>query len=117
MELESLKSEFLATPIMILTATAPPEVFDSISKLARNPVLSKGSVNRPKVILSCEELPYHARRNFNDFVLRVSENAADRCTVVYTNFIENTGPVISELSNLGHSCVGYYREMDPKSRL
>ena len=117
MELESLKSEFLATPIMILTATAPPEVFDSISKLVRNPVVSKGSMNRPNVKLSCEELPCHARRNFSDFALRVSEIAADRCTVVYTNFIENIGPIISELSDLGHSCMGYYGEMDPKSRL
>ena len=36
----------------------------------------------------------------------------------YTNFIENNiGPIISELNDLGHSCVGYYGEMDPKSRL
>ena len=49
----------------------------------------------------------------SDFVLRVSEIAADRCTVVYPNFIENTGPIISELSDLGHICMGYYGEMDP----
>lgn len=39
MDLETLKSEFLATPIMVLTATAPPEVFNSISKLVRNPIV------------------------------------------------------------------------------
>ena len=116
-ELETLKCEFITTPIMILTATAPPEVFNSISKLVRNPVVSKGSMNRPNVKLYCEELPCHSRQSFNDFALRVSEIAGDRCTIVYTNFIENIGPIISELSDLGHTCVGYYGEMDPKSRL
>ena len=116
-ELEGLKCEFPTTPIMMLTATAPPEVFDSISKLVRNPVVSKGSMNRPNVKLSCEELPCADRGNLNDFAIRASEIAGDRCTVVYTNFIENVGPIISELSDLGHSCVGYYGVMDPKSRL
>ena len=116
-ELETLKCEFITTPIMILTATAPPEVFNSISKLVRNPVVSKGSMNRPNVKLYCEELPCHSRQSFNDFALRVSEIAGDRCTIVYTNFIENIGPIISELSDLGHTCVGYYGEMDPQARL
>ena len=63
MELETLKSEFQATPIiiiMMLTATAPPEAFDSMSRLVHNPVVSKGSMNWPNVKLSCEELPCHA---------------------------------------------------------
>ena len=116
-ELETLRSKFLTTPIMILTATAPPEVLDSMSRLVRDPVVSKGSVNQPNVKLSCEALPCHARRSLTDFALRVSEIAGDRCTVIYTNFIENIESIVSELNDLGHCCVGYYGEIDPKSRL
>lgn len=101
MDLETLKSTFL---VMLLTPTAPPEVFDSICKLVCHPVVSKGSMNTPNVKLSCNELPCHARGDFYDFAFRVSEIAGDRCTIVCTNF-------------QGHSCVGYYGGMDPKSRL
>ena len=41
-DLETLESEFQTTPIMLLTATAPPEVFDCMSRLVRNnPVVSR----------------------------------------------------------------------------
>ena len=33
------------------------------------------------------------------------------------NFIESIGPIIRELSDIGHSCVGCYGEMDARSRL
>jgi len=42
---------------MALTATAPPEVMNNICKLVRDPLIVKGSVNRPNIYLECEELP------------------------------------------------------------
>ena len=55
-DLELLKSEFPTTPTMVLTATVPPEVVNSIHKLVRDPVIDKSSINQPN-ILECEELP------------------------------------------------------------
>ena len=37
-----------------------------------------------------------------------------RSTIVYTNFIEYIGPIISELSDLEHSCVGILWRDGPK---
>ena len=89
--LENLKSEFLTTPIMALTATAPPEVLTSMLKLVQNPVIAKGSMERPNVKLSCEELSCQARGDFNEFALRVSEN------VGYKNLAEQKGIVSQQL--------------------
>ena len=50
-DLELLKSEFPTTPIMALTATAPPEVMHSIHKLVRDPVIVKSSINRPNILI------------------------------------------------------------------
>ena len=43
--LESLKHDFPSTPLLCLTATAPPAVEESIRHLLRSPVVSKASVD------------------------------------------------------------------------
>lgn len=52
--LETLKFQFLSTPLMVLTATAPPSVENCIHQLVRSPVISKTSINRSNVFLQCE---------------------------------------------------------------
>jgi len=37
-------------------------------------------------------------------------------TIIYTDFINSVGPIVSELSELGIESVAYYGEMDTKSR-
>ena len=116
-DLELLKSEFPTTPIMALTATAPPEVMNNICKLVRDPLIVKGSVNRPNIYLECEELPLKSKgHDFSFFAARVAEKIENRCTIIYTDFINSVGPIVSELSELGIESVAYYGEMDTKSR-
>lgn len=61
-------------------------------------------MNKPNVKLFCED--YHVMLHkilIIYLALRVSEIAGDRCTIVYTNFIDNIGLIIGELSDVGHS--------------
>ena len=113
-DLEHIKHEFPSVPILALTATAPFEVMESIKKLVRDPLISKASVNRPNIYLECEEL-----QNGNDlayFASRVVEKIGNDSTIIYTDFINSVGPIMSELSTFNVDSVAYYGEMDVKSR-
>ena len=114
-DLENLKSEFSATPIIALTATAPPKVMESIQRLVRDPHIEKASVNRQNVYLQCEQLP-DKDDDFSYFAARVSEMIQNNCTILYTDFIKTVGPIMSALSGCGIDSVGYTGEMDIKSR-
>ena len=66
---------------------------ESIKKLVRDPLVSKASVNRPNIYLECEELA-----NGNDlayFASRVIDKICNDCTIIYTDFINSVGPIMS----------------------
>ena len=46
----------------------------------------------------------------------MAEKIESRCSIIYTDFINSVGPIVSELSELGIESVAYYGEMDTKSR-
>ena len=117
-ELESLKNEFPSIPIACLTATAPPSVEESILKLLRNPMITKGSINRPNITLSCEVIPSSVhRKDFSYFASRVSDLLNDSdSAIIYTDFIDDVGPIMNKLSDEGIESCAYYGEMDVKSR-
>ena len=93
-ELETLKFQFPTTPLMILTATAPPSVESSLHQLVRSPVISKSSINRPNIFLQCEEI-LSDEDSLSIFATRVSQIIQDECSIVYTDFINDIGPIMS----------------------
>ena len=115
-----LKDDFPSTPLLFLTATAPPPVECSITTLLRNPVVTRGSIDRSNITLACEEMPcMGAKKNFSYFATQVSkllQNSLGESSIIYTDFIDDVGLIISELSELGINSVAYYGEMDIKSR-
>ena len=115
-QLETLKSDFPTVPLIALTATAPLDVKQSIQKLLRTPLLIKGSVNRPNIFLSCEELPFSGGKGLSHFAARVSEILDGSSAIIYTDFIDDIGPIVSELSEYDIDCVAYHGEMDIQSR-
>ena len=114
-QLETLKSDFPTVPLVALTATAPLDVNQSIQKLLRTPLLIKGSVNRPNIFLSCEELPFSGGKGLSHFAARVSEILDGSSAIIYTDFIDDIGPIVSELSEYDIDCVAYHGEMDIQS--
>ena len=113
-KLEKLKVEFPNTPLMVLTATASEVVEKTVLHLVRSPVISKGSINRPNVFLQCEELC--GDDDFTIFAKIVSETIKQECCIIYTDFINNIGPIMSKLQENGIDSLPYYGEMDSKSR-
>ena len=84
------------TPLMVLTATASEVVEKTVfhDHLVHSPVISKGSINRP-VFLQCEELC--GDDNFTIFAKIVSETIKQGFSIIYTDFIDNIGPIMSKL--------------------
>ena len=113
-ELEKLKVQFPNIPLMLLTATASDVVESSILRLVRSPIISKGSVNRSNVYLQCEELCNDD--DFTTFAKKVSETINDECCIIYTDFINSIGPIMSKLLENGIESLPYYGEMDAKTR-
>ena len=113
-KLEKLKVEFPNTPLMILTVTASEMVEKTVLQLIRSPVISKGSINRPNVFLQCEELC--GDDDFTIFAKKVSETIKQECCIIYKDFINNIGPIMSKLQENGIDSLPYYGEMDSKSR-
>jgi len=114
-ELKALKNEFLQIPIMLLTATAPPEVQSELISIVRNPYISKGNIDRQNIYFQCEEVE-SGDKDFSDFATRVSQLIGNECAIIYTDFIRHVGPIMSKLEEHGIDSVAYYGEMDPKSR-
>ena len=108
---EAKKVEFPNTP---LTATASEVVEKTVLHLVRSPVISKGSINRPNVFLQCEELC--GDDDFTIFAKIVSETIKQECCIIYTDFINNIGPIMSKLQENGIDSLPYYGEMNSKSR-
>jgi len=46
----------------------------------------------------------------------VKEIIADRCSIIYTDFIVDVGPILESLRMEGIEAVGYYGEMDDISK-
>ena len=112
-DLANLRYEFPRTPIMILTATATPETTKELLTLLRDPVIARGSVNRHNIYLAVEEVP---TGDFQAVADKVSEVYNNESTIVYTDFIDNVGKIISSLQNSDIEAVGYYGEMSAKHR-
>ena len=109
--LEKLKFEFPRTPIIALTATAPPEVMESFKMLVRDPLVVQRSVNRPNIYLECEEIPTSIKKDdFVYFASRVKEKVQNQCTIIYTDFINNVGKIVSALYEVGVESVAYHGE-------
>ena len=113
-DLEKLKVDFPNTPLMVLTATASDVVETSILRLVRSPTISKGSVNRPNVFFQCQELCDDV--DFTIFAKKVSETINDESCIIYTDFINSIGPIMSKLQENGIDSLPYYGEMDAKTR-
>ena len=95
-ELKMLKNEFLQIPIMLLTATAPPEVQSELISIVRNPYISKGKIDRQNIYFQCEEVE-SGDKDFSDFATRVSQLIGNECAIIYTDFIRHVGPIMSKL--------------------
>ena len=72
------------------------------------------SINRPNVYLHCEE--FCNDDDFSIFARKVSESIRNECSIIYTDFINSTGPIMSKLQDNGIDSLPYYGEMDAKSR-
>ena len=89
-----LKNEFLQIPIMLLTATAPPEVQSELISIVWNTCISKGNIDRQNIYFQCvvvesgdsKDLPHMSLRN--------------KCAIIYTDFIRHIGPIMSKLKEL-----------------
>ena len=112
--LNKLKVEFPTIPLMVLTATATSLVENSLLQLVRSPVISKGSINRPNIYFQCEELENDD--DFSIFAEKAAKIIKNECSIIYTDFINNIGPIMSKLQENGIDSLPYYGEMDAKSR-
>ena len=99
---------------MILTTTAPSSVKSSMHQLVCSPVISKTSINRPNIFLQCEEIPSD-EDSLSIFATRVSQIIQDECSIIYTDFVNDIGPIMSKLEEQGISSVAHYGELDAKS--
>ena len=115
-EIQNLKYDFPTIPIMLLTATAPPQLETNLRGMLHNPVISKGSINRPNIELRAEECPKSQEHPYQQFAKRVKEIVGRESGIIYTDFVNDVGPILSAVSNLGFEAVGYYGEMDVRSK-
>ncbi len=110
---------FPTTPLIALTATAPPAVEHSILKLLRDPFISKASIDRKNIYLACEELGSCTATTKELTYRHFAERAAEMLEndgFSISDFIDDIGPIMNELNSCGLDSVGYHGEMDIRSR-
>lgn len=56
------------------------------------------------------------RMFYHFFASRVSQIIQDESSIIYTDFINDIGPIMSKLEEQGITSVAYYGELDAKSR-
>ena len=91
-QLKTLKNEFFQIPIMLLKATAPPEVQSELISIVWN--ISKGNIDRQNIYFECEEVE-SGDKEFSDFATRVSQLIGNECAIIYTDFIRHVGPFLN----------------------
>ena len=83
---------------------APPPVQDSIMKVLRDPIICRASIDRPNIYLACEEIPTAASKTkFSYFCMKSvrSNFGLGLYNYIYTDFIDNVGPIMNELNSHG----------------
>ena len=115
-EIQNLKYGFPTVPILLLTATAPPQSQTKLKGMLRNPVVSKASINRPNIELRVEKCPKSQQHPYQDFAKRVKEIVGKESGIIYTDFVNDVGPILCALRSLGFEAVGYYGEMDVRTK-
>ena len=111
-DLQSLKFDYPTIPLIFATATATPNIEEKLRALLRDPLVSKGTINRPNIEIQVEEWSKSANDPFQPFANRVSEIIGSNPCIVYTDFIQDVGPILSAVRDLDISAVGYYGEME-----
>jgi len=107
-ELKYLKEKIINVPLLALTATATPQVKQSILEVLRHPYISESSINRSNIYLACEESPLD--NEFNCFATRVLEIVGNDCAVIYIDFINSIGPIVNQLYNLHSKNSGSFQQ-------
>lgn len=119
---DTIKREFPNLSLVLLTATATPALMSQLKALLVDPFVCSSSMNRPNVKYFVEKLPSRGRLSaenrgdFTTFAERVKDIVADECSIVYTDFVVDVGPILCALRGEGLSCAAYYGEMDPQER-
>lgn len=104
-----MKYDFPTIPIVLVTATATPSIEERLRALLRNPFISN-------IELQVEEWFKSAADPFQPFTKRVSVIIGDDPCIIYTDFNHDVGPMLSAIRDLEISAVGYYGEMENKSK-
>ena len=110
-DLKNLKFDFPTIPLIFATATATSDVEGNLRALLRNPFVSKGTINRPNIELRVEEWSKSGSDPFKPFARRSSEIIVNEPCIIYTDFIQDAGPILSAIRDLDISAIGYYGEM------
>ena len=119
---ETLPQLFGGIPVMALTATATPEIFNKLTKFLSNPVIVQSSVNRPNIYLAVHQCNFKKstgpsksfgldHRDFNEFADQVASMVKNDCSIVYTDFATHVGPIVLALRDRGVNAIGYYGKM------
>ena len=109
-------------PVMALTATATPVIFNKLTKFLNNPVIVQSSVNRPNIYLAVHQCNFKKttgpsksfsldHRDFNEFADQVAGMVKNDCSIIYTDFATHVGPIVLALRDRGVNAIGYYGKM------
>ena len=99
---------------MFAMATATPDIEEKLIALLRNSFISKGTINHPNIMLQLEEWSKSVADPFKQFAKRVSEIIGNDPCIIYSDFIQDVGPILSAIRDLDISAVGYYGEMESR---
>ena len=105
---ETLPQLFDGIPVMALTATATPAIFNNLTKFLNNLVIVRSSVNRPNIYLAAHQCNFKKttgpsesfsldHRDFNEFADQVTDMVKNDCSIVYTDFATHIGPIVLAL--------------------
>ena len=119
---ETIPQLFDGIPVMALTATATPAVFNKLTKFLNNPVIVQSSVNRPNIYLAVHQCNFKKttgpsksfsldHRDFNEFADQVARMVKNDCSIIYTDFATHVGPIVLALRDRGVNAIGYYGKM------
>ena len=61
-------------------------------------------------------MPKSQQHPYQDFAKRVKEIVGKESGIIYTDFVNDVGPILCALRSLGFEAVGYYGEMDVRAK-
>lgn len=108
-----VKGLFFRIPVMMLTATATPELTATLADQLNEPLVIKSSMNRANIHISAKEL---ASGSIEKFCEMARKDLREECGLIYCDYEKDVDRIFCEMQKNGSSVAAFYGNLSASDK-